>query len=192
VSQVSQRRMHQQGGFTLIELMIATAIGLVVLTALTSVLFTTYQANQIATSRVEASGQIRNFEETAYDDFALSSLPPTPGGCGSSSQPPCTQDSIQLKGCAMTNSATPSLQGRTIAYAWNKGTQSIDRHVNAVPVNSVASSVTAFSWYIDGVAPSQSVVVTMTVTISTYSQTQTLRFHPRVVTQLPQYVTSPC
>ncbi|MFI4972599.1 MAG: PilW family protein, partial [Hyphomicrobiales bacterium] len=30
--------MHQQGGFTLIELMIATAIGLVVLTALTSVL----------------------------------------------------------------------------------------------------------------------------------------------------------
>ncbi len=191
MSQVSQRRMHQQGGFTLIELMIATAIGLVVLTALTSVLFTTYQANQIATSRVEASGQIRNFEETAYDDFALSSLPPTPGSCGSAGQP-CTQDSIQLKGCAMTNSATPSLQSRTIAYAWNKGTQSIDRHVNAAPVNPVASSVTAFSWYIDGVAPSQSVVVTMTVTISTYSQTQTLRFHPRVVSQLPQYVTSPC
>jgi hypothetical protein len=92
----------------------------------------------------------------------------------------------------MTNSATPSLQSRTIAYAWNKGTQSIDRNVNAAPVNSVASGVTKFAWYIDGVAPSQSVVVTMTVTITTYSQTQTLRFHPRVVSQLPLNVSSPC
>lgn len=191
MSQAPQRRTNHQGGFTLIELMIATAIGLVVLTGLTSVVFTTYRANQIATSRVEASGQIRNFEETAYDDFALSSLPPTPGGCGTSAQP-CTQDSIQLKGCGMTNSATPSLQSRTIAYAWNKGTQSIDRSLNAVPVNSVASGVTNFAWYIDGVAPSQSVVVTMTVTITTYSQTQTLRFHPRVVSQLPLNVSSPC
>ena len=191
MSEVNLRRKQRQGGFTLIELMIATSIGLIVLTGLTSVVFTTYQANQVATSRVEASGQIRNFEETAYDDFALSNLPPTPGDCGTGAQP-CTQDSIQLKGCAMTNSATPSLQRRTTVYAWNQGTQSIDRTVNAVPANSAASDVTAFSWYIDGGAPNQSVVVTMTVTISSYSQTQALRFHPRVVSQLPQNVSSPC
>jgi prepilin-type N-terminal cleavage/methylation domain-containing protein len=191
VNQVTSRRMRLQGGYTLIELMIATAIGLVVMSALTSVVFTTYRANQIATSRVEASGQIRNFEETAYNDFAFSSLPATPGSCGSSAQP-CTQDPIRLQGCAMTNSVTPSLQSRTIAYAWNKGTQLIGRNVNAVSVNPAASNVTGFSWYIDGVPPGQSVVVTMTVTILAYSQSQTLRFHPRVVSQLPQNVSKPC
>lgn len=191
MSQASSQRKRLQGGYTLIELMIATAIGLVVMSGLTSVVFTTYRANQIATSRVEASGQIRNFEETAYDDFAFSSLPATPGSCGSSAQP-CSQDPIQLQGCAMTNSATPSLQSRTIAYAWNKGKQLIGRNVNTVPVNPAATNVTVFSWYIDGVAPRQSVVVTMTVTILDYSQSQTLRFYPRVVSLLPQNVSKPC
>jgi prepilin-type N-terminal cleavage/methylation domain-containing protein len=191
VSQVTSQRRQLQGGYTLIELMIATAIGLIVMSGLTSVVFTTYRANQIATSRVEASGQIRNFEETAYNDFAFSSLPATPGSCGSSAQP-CTEDPIQLQGCAMTNSATPSLQGRTIAYAWNKGARLIGRTVNTVSVNPAATSVTGFSWYIDGAAPRQSVVVTMTVTILAYSQSQTLRFYPRVVSQLPQNVTKPC
>lgn len=171
--------------------MIATAIGLVVMSALTSVVFTTYQANQVATSRVDAAAQIRNFEQTAYDDFALSSLPATPVGCGSSAQP-CTQAPIQLEGCAMTNSATPSLVSRTVAYAWSVSTHLIDRNVDSASVNPAASGVTAFSWYIDGAAPKQSVVITLTVTISATSQTQTLRFYPRIASPLPPNVSRPC
>lgn len=185
------RRKGQQAGYTLIELMIATAVGLVVMSALTSVVFTTYQANQVATSRVEAAAQIRDFEETAYDDFALSGLPPTPGGCGSSGQP-CTRDPIQLNGCAMTNSATPSLESRTVVYAWNESTHRVDRNVDSASVNPAASNVTAFSWYIDGVAPKQSVVVTLTVTSGAIGQTQTLRFYPRVASPLPPNVSRPC
>jgi prepilin-type N-terminal cleavage/methylation domain-containing protein len=191
VSGSKATRQQAQAGFTLIELMIATAIGLVVMTALTSVVFTTYQANQVATSRAEASGEIRNFQQAAYDDFALSSLPASPAGCGNSSQP-CSQDPIKLQGCVFTNPAAPSIQSHAVSYAWNNSSHIIDRQVGARSVNPAASNVTGFAWYLDGTAPNQTVVVTITVTVGAMSQTQTMRFHPRVAPQLPAYVWSPC
>ena len=143
-------RRRAQAGFTLIELMIATAIGLVVMTALTSVVFTTYQASKVATSRVEASGEIRNFQQAAYDDFALSSLPTAPGGCGTSAQP-CSRQPIQLQGCDGTNPSAPI--SRSVAYTWDSGAQLVNRQVGSTSVNPAASSVTGFSWYLDGAAP---------------------------------------
>jgi prepilin-type N-terminal cleavage/methylation domain-containing protein len=189
VSGSKAKRRQAQAGFTLIELLIATAIGLVVMSALTSVVFTTYQANKIATSRVEASGEIRNFQQLAYDDIALSSLPPSPAGCGTSAQP-CSQEPIRLQGCNGSNPSAP--QSRSVLYTWNSGTQLIDRQVGGVSVGPAASDVTGFSWYLDGATPNPTVVATITVTVGTSTQTQTLRFYPRVVSQLPNYVWAPC
>ncbi len=61
-------RRNSQAGFTLIELVIATAIGLVVMSALTSVVLTTVIADNTAIAHVEASSQVRNFQFNAYDD----------------------------------------------------------------------------------------------------------------------------
>ena len=180
-----------QAGFTLIELLVASAIGLIIMSALTSVVLTTYRASQSASTRVEAAGEIRTFEQAAYGDFATSSLPIPPGGCGSSSSP-CVHDPIQLHGCKMTNSVTPSLQPSTVAYAWPLGSNSVDRKVGGVSVNPAAAGVTAFSWYLDGTAPNQSVVVALTVQMGAVTQSQTMRFYPRVKSTLPPYVSSPC
>ena len=55
-------------------------------------------------------------------------------------------------------------------------------------VRVAASSVSAYSWYLDSSGANPTVVVSMTVTIdsynSKYSQSQTLRFYPRI-TVLP-------
>jgi prepilin-type N-terminal cleavage/methylation domain-containing protein len=185
VSPARLKRRRAQAGFTLIELIVATTIGLVIMTALGSVLFTTYQANTIATSRVQASSIIGLFQATAHDDFALSSLPPVPGGCGTVAQP-CTQQAIQLAGCR------GPAQSYRVVYAWSSSAKQVGRTLNGVSVNAAATGVSAFSWYIDGAAPYQTVVITLTATVGSYNQTQTLRFYPRVVTNLPANVTAPC
>jgi prepilin-type N-terminal cleavage/methylation domain-containing protein len=180
-----------QAGFTLIELLVASAIGLIIMSGLTSVVMTTYRASQTASNRVEAAGEIRTFEQTAYGDFATSSLPVPPGGCGSSSSP-CIHDPIQLQGCKMTNSITPSPQLTKVIYAWPLGSSSIDRKVGSVSSNPAASGVTAFSWYLAGTSPNQSVVVALTIQMGAVTQSQTMRFNPRVKSTLPPNVSSPC
>jgi hypothetical protein len=40
--------------------------------------------------------------------------------------------------------------------------------------------VSAFSWYLDTTSTHPTVVVTISVTIQAYTETQTLRFYPRV------------
>ncbi len=185
------RRHRSQAGFTLIELLVASALGLIIMTGLTSVVLTAYGASQTATNRGEAAGQIRNFEQTAYDDFATSSLPARPGGCGSGNLSPCTHDPIQLQGCKMTNSQTPSPQLRTVIYVWPAGSSQVDRRVGAASMPA-STNVTAFSWYLDETSPQQSVVLSLTVTLGTISQSQTMRFYPRVSAALPPNVSSPC
>ena len=49
-------RHRRQGGFTLIELIIATAIGLIVMAALTSVVITTVLADNVATEFARNEG----------------------------------------------------------------------------------------------------------------------------------------
>src|SRR5436309_15246460 len=101
MSRRREDRLRRQAGYTLIELMIASAIGLLVMCALTSVVVTTMIGTNAVTGRVETSGQIRNFELFAYDDFALSH-PPARSGCGIAASPSTTQAMV-MRSLRMTN-----------------------------------------------------------------------------------------
>ena len=109
------RYARSQAGYTLVELLVASAIGVVVMTGLTSVVLTTWRAGTVATSRVEASGQIRSFQFDAYDDFALSGVP-TLSNCAPGSAPPC---SITLSGLQASNTASPITRPYTVTYTWD-------------------------------------------------------------------------
>ena len=56
------RYARRQDGFTLIEVIVTSLLTLFVMTGLTSVVLTAMRGNDIAVSRIEASGQIRMFE----------------------------------------------------------------------------------------------------------------------------------
>lgn len=172
--------VRSQDGFTLIEVVIASALGAMLMTALTSVLLTSVRAANIATSRIEASGQIRNFEFFAYDDFARSSIPVST---------PCAPPSvacIDLTGTQMSNSTTPTpTYNYTVEYSWD-GSSFLDRKVGGI-VTHMATNASSFSWYVDGTTAHPTVVVSLTVTIGnlssfsgSYSQSQTWKFEPRV------------
>jgi prepilin-type N-terminal cleavage/methylation domain-containing protein len=163
---VGRAFFKSQGGFTLVELLIAAAIGTLLMTAITSVVLTSWRATTIASSRVEASGEVRNFEYYAYDDFARSSIPDA-GACAPAS--PCTTQPLVMNGNQLSSPIS-------VTYAWD-GTQFLDRTVGTGPSEHMATDVSAFSWYVDA---NSTVVVTMTVTIQSYSESETFRFYPRV------------
>jgi len=169
------RAARSQDGFTLIEVIITSLLSLVVMTGLTSVVLTAMRANDIAAGRIEASGQIRNFELRAYDDFAGSALP-SPSGCVATQVSPCTSQPIVLSGKQVANSTSvaPLPYDYTVTYTWD-GSAFLDRTTSG-NTNHIATNVTGFSWYLDG----QTVVVTLTVKVRSYVETQTLRFYPRV------------
>ena len=184
-----RRYRSDQSGFTLVEVVIASALGLMVITGLTSVILTSIKATSIATSRIEASGQIRNFELHAYDDFALSAIPDT-AGCGA---PPWSCP-IKLAGTQVTNSVTPTVDPTyKVSYSWD-GTAVLDRQVGGNPPAHVAKNITDFSWWVEGSALHQTVVVKLGVTVplprssgpafafagDPYTEYQILRFYPRV------------
>lgn len=164
-----------QGGYTLVEVIVASAIGAILMSGLTSVILTSVRASDTASSRVEASSQIRSFQFFAYDDFARSDIPDT-SGCAAD---PCTTEPIVLTGQQVSNSTHPAPAPYQVSYEWD-GTSFLDRTVTGNPSVHAAVGVTAFSWYVDGTAPYQTVVVSMTVTVKSYSESQTLRFYPRV------------
>ena len=169
-----RRYAKSQSGYTLIELLVASAIGLIVITGVGSLVLTTWRAAAVATSRVEASSQVRSFQFRASDDFALSGLP-TLSNCDPGSPPPCT---IALSGLQASNAATPIPVAYSVTYTWDGA--NVDRQVGSNPPSHAATDVTAFSAVITGAAPNQTVVITMTVTVQAYAQTQSLQFYPRV------------
>ena len=160
-----------QSGYTVIELIIASALGLFVMTGVTSVVLTTWRAGMVATSRVEASGQVRSFQSSAYEDFALSGVP-TLTGCATAAPPPCT---IALSGFQVSTPLVPASYG--VTYKWD-GTN-VDRLVGGSSKHA-ATNVTAFSASIAGAGQHQTVLVTMTVTVQSYRETQTFLFYPRL------------
>lgn len=174
-------RRRRQGGYTLIELIVATAIGLIVMGALTSIVLTTVLGDNAATGRIEASAQIRNYQLMAYDDFALSRPPATPG-CGAKASP-CTTEAMTLAGYRMPNQATGVAVAFTASYVWDPSRQTVGRTV-AGATQIAAGNVTSYSWYVDSSGGEPVVVVAITVTIAdyntTYTESQTLLFHPRV------------
>jgi prepilin-type N-terminal cleavage/methylation domain-containing protein len=188
-SELAARR-QRQAGFTLIELIIATAIGVLVMGALTSVVLTTVLAANTANGRIEASSQVRSFEFTAYDDMAFAQ-PPAPQGCGAPGTP-CTTQVMILQGCLQPTDARDAGVVHTVRYAWDSAAQVVRRYSatsSGVVARVIASNVKMFSWYLDTGAHPTSVVVSMTVTVAayntTYSESQTLRFYPRITSLIP-------
>lgn len=174
-------RRRRQAGYTLIELIVASAIGLVVMGALTSIVLTSVLGDNAATGRVEASAQIRSFQLTAYDDFALS-RPPAVSGCGTKASP-CTTQAMTLSGTRMPNEIAGTALPYSVTYAWDPSLETITRTVGG-GTQVAASDVSSYSWYIDSTEANPVVVVTLTVTVAdyntTYVESQTLLFYPRV------------
>jgi prepilin-type N-terminal cleavage/methylation domain-containing protein len=150
--------VRRQDGYTLVELIIATALGALLMSALVSVVLTTSQAANIAISRVEASSQIRSFHFFAPQDFASSTMPASSSECKPST--PCT---------------TPIALSE-VTYSWD-GSNRLSRVPASTGVaRSAATNVSRFSWY----ATTCTVVVSVTVTVQAYSESQTFKFRPRV------------
>lgn len=171
---------RSQQGFTLVELLVSTAIGVIVLTALTSVVFTSWRGWLTATGRVEASSQIRSFQSFAYDDFAQSALPPVPSGCAGTQASPCTVEPIVLTGSRVANAPNPAVNfNYQVTYVWD-GAGDVDRIVANTPPVHAATGVATFSWYEQGLPPHQTVVITLSVTEESYTETQTFEFYPRL------------
>jgi prepilin-type N-terminal cleavage/methylation domain-containing protein len=174
-------RRQSQAGYTLIELIVASAIGLIVMGALTSIVLTMVLGANAATGRVEASAQIRNFQLMAYDDFALS-RPPNPSGCGTLTNR-CTTQQMILTGNRMPNQTGGVVAPFTAKYAWDPSRQEVTRYVGSGS-QTAASNVTGYSWYVDMSEEYPVVVVSVTVTVgfynTSYSESQTLMFYPRV------------
>ena len=163
-------------------MVIATSLGVIVMASLTSVVLTGMMASNTATGRIEASAQIRSFELTAYDDFAHSSQPAVPSGCGLAPKPACTVEPLVLPGFIMPNqSNTPT--PRAVTYTWNRSRRVVTRSVPAGN-RDVATNVTTFGWHMDGSGAHATVVVNMTITIDFFNgshvQSQALQFFPRV------------
>jgi prepilin-type N-terminal cleavage/methylation domain-containing protein len=174
---------RSQAGYTLVEVLVATAIGAIVMGAVTSIVVTTVISTNVATSRVDATTQVRDFQLNAYDDVARSALPGA-SGCGSQANP-CTTQPMVLTGSRIPNQLAGSPSPYTVTYTWDPSQHLVVRQVSAGPSRPVATGVTSYAWYIDSSAGHPTVVVNLTVTVSTYnasySESQSFRFYPRVV-----------
>lgn len=170
-----QRFLRGQEGYTLVEVVITAALAALVMSGLTSVVLTTWRGSTVASNRVEASAQIRAFESFAYDDFAGSATPNAP----SCTQPtPCTTTPLVLNGVQVSSSSlTPSAY--QVTYALDADVLKRQLGSNG-PVFDAATGVSAFSWYVDSSGQSPTVVVSLTVTVGAYSDSQTFRFYTRL------------
>jgi len=169
MSSPADRPLSAQAGFTLVELILTVALGALLMGALISAFLTTSRATQGATGRVEASGQIRNFEYFAYEDFTGSAVTDFDPGCTPSS--PC-QTQVALTEVKFDNPT----QTFTVTYGWDQSAQVLDRTVASAPPLHAAINVTGYQWYLDA---NNTVVVTLTITVDSYADTQTFRFYPR-------------
>ena len=178
---MNEARRRSQAGYTLVELLVATAIGTIVLGALTSIVVTTAISTNVATSRVDASSEIRNFQLAAYDDMTLS-RPPVGSGCGTPDNV-CTAQPMVLVGQRVPNADSGAPTGYSVTYTWDPASQVVTRQAGSAS-RSVTTGVTQYSWYVDSSTTHPAIVVMLTVTINTYnasySDTQTLRFVPRI------------
>jgi prepilin-type N-terminal cleavage/methylation domain-containing protein len=175
-------RGGNQAGYTLPEVIIASGIAAFLAASLTSVVFVAFSANTTWNPRLQASGQIRKFQQSITDDQALGALPqlvsanPCPGVSPAPSNP------IVLRGVSQTNPSPPpaTLSATQVAYWWD-GVKLIYRCAGGKGASIVARNVTAFSWSIDH-SNGSVLVVSMTATDAavtpTYIQSQTLRFEP--------------
>jgi hypothetical protein len=83
----------------------------------------------------------------------------------------------------MSNQVAGTVAPYTVTYVWDSHRQVVTRQV-AGGSRATATNVTAFAWYLDPSGARPTVVVSLTVTIAfyntSYSESQTFRFYPRV------------
>jgi len=175
-------RHRSQAGYTLVELLVATAIGAIVIAAVASIVLTTAISTNVATSRVDATTQVRTFQLNAYDDVVLSEVP-VASGCGTAANP-CTTQPMILTGSRIPNRIAGDPAPYTVTYAWDPSQDIVIRQVSGGPSRTVASDVTSYAWYVDTTAAHPTIVVALTITIKTYnasySESQSFLFYPRV------------
>ena len=84
----------------------------------------------------------------------------------------------------MPNTNAGTATPYAVTYTWHDNDSNLVRQVAGLSSRVVASNVSAFSWYVDSSGAHPTVVIDMTVTVksfsTTYSESQTLRFYPRV------------
>jgi type II secretory pathway pseudopilin PulG len=177
--------LHGQRGYTLVELIISSGLAAFVLTALTSVIFVTTQANRTWSPRLQATGEIRHFQEMFYDDVAASDSPSTalttnPCLAALPSPAPPPTPPIALNGLTFTGTP-PAAQTFQATYCYNPTSQTVQRYVAGNPT-VVARNVVNFKWRLDA-ADGNALVLDITTTDnsvpSIYSTTQELRYYPR-------------
>jgi hypothetical protein len=90
---------------------------------------------------------------------------------------------MNLAGMRMPNQVAGAPSPFSVTYAWNPAAQSVTR-VTGASVQVAAGNVTAFSWFVDAGGAHPAVAVSLTVTVAdyntSYSESQTLLFYPRV------------
>jgi prepilin-type N-terminal cleavage/methylation domain-containing protein len=161
----TRRGRRGQAGYTLVEVVVTTAIAAIVMGGLTSVVWTSWVASTTASGHIEASNQIRDFENFAYDDFARSAVP--------------TDCTVPPRVCVQLNGFGSSGAPIQVTYTWD-GAANLDRQANGNAPRHVATNVTAFSWSLDGSAPYQTCVVQITIAVGSFSESQVFRFYPRL------------
>jgi hypothetical protein len=164
---------------------IASGMATFLAASLAGVVFVASSANTTWTPRLQASGQVRSFQQTFADDVALGALPSftTTNPCPDVSPAPAPSDPIILRGLSQTNPSPPpvALAATQVAYWFDPASQLVQRCVAGKGSGVVARNVTAFAWRIDRTNGS-AVVITITTTDAgvppRYTETQTLRFVP--------------
>jgi hypothetical protein len=170
----------------MVEFILAAGISALLAAAMVQVLFTVYGANHTSDSRLQASAQIRNFQLAFHDDLVLAA---SLTACAN----PCT--TLTISGNRLNQNATsPCAFSVTYTFTAPSGTNpyvpgKVTRTVSGRSID-VARNVPSLTFY---VATDNTVTGNITVQDSSrsYSETQSLLFHPRP-TAAPSPTPSPC
>lgn len=175
---------RSQAGFTLVEMMIASAMGAIVMGALSSVVWLATSSNASVDPRLQASGQVRNLQ-TALNADLTSARPAPLADSGCTQSVPCTTFPIQVRGPivpARTGLAQPDPVAHYVTYCYIPAGSVVERFAGTLTAcpgaagsgQAVARRLSSFSWYYTGT----SVVVSVSATVGSYSTGQVLLFNP--------------
>ncbi|MFN2463428.1 MAG: type II secretion system protein J [Candidatus Dormibacteria bacterium] len=158
-----------QGGFTLVEMIIATAVSSILLAGISVLVFTNFSASTIAAQRLQASGQLQNFQVAFYRDAALDNTATNRSPIIAAA--PCD---VVLAGRRRDAGGTTNTS-YSVEY---KLSGSDIRRTVAATTSTVARNVKLFTCALQSDGTFQ-VVISAQDTTGSYTQSQTFRFYPR-------------
>jgi len=159
----------RQSGFTLVELLVASSLGVIVMGSLVSVLWVTFRANDTWDPQLQSSAEVRNFQLAFYQDAAQAddsaALGSNLAGClNPAPNAACTKQPINIS-YSLYSSSTVSAP-EFVTYCWTGSTdQKVLRIASDTSVGPtggtqttcsggagwtvVARSVSSWTWYYD-------------------------------------------